>query len=127
MQFENPYISSIWVQPNRADTKRLILKAYARAGFPSQKVLSAFRKVYPGKKDTIIKVLTKDWTGDPLAPTCEMRPFPIGEMHKFWPEILKPEGRIYFAGTYADNLSRGMESCIRSAQRVAREINQVEK
>jgi monoamine oxidase len=34
-----------------------------------------------------------------------------------------PEGRIYFAGTYADNLSRGMESCIRSAQRVATEIN----
>jgi len=27
----------------------------------------------------------------------------------------------YFAGAYADNLSRGMESCIRSAQRVAKE------
>ncbi|MGH8326832.1 MAG: FAD-dependent oxidoreductase [Steroidobacteraceae bacterium] len=43
-------------------------------------------------------------------------------MHKFWPQILQPEGRIHFAGTYADLLSRGMESCIRSAQRVAREI-----
>ena len=35
---------------------------------------------------------------------------------------MMPEGRIYFAGTYADNLSRGMESCIRSAQRVAQKL-----
>jgi monoamine oxidase len=126
MQFDNPYISSIWLQPNKADTDHVILKAYARAGFPPQKVLEEFRKVYPGKKDTIIKVVTKDWAADPFAPTCEMKPFPIGEMHKFWPEVLKPEGRIYFAGTYADNLSRGMESCIRSAQRVAKEIDQVQ-
>jgi len=34
-----------------------------------------------------------------------------------------PEGRIYFAGTYADNMSRGMESCLRSAQRAASEIS----
>jgi monoamine oxidase len=125
MQFDSPYISSIWLQPNKADTKRVILKAYAGAGFPAARVLKAFRKIYPGKRDTIINVITKDWTSDKYAPTCEMRPFPIGEMHKFWPEILKPEGRIYFAGTYADNLSRGMESCLRSAQRVAREIDQV--
>lgn len=125
MQFENPYISSIWLQPNNANTNHVVLKAYARASFPAQKVLSAFRKAYPGKGDTIIKVLTKNWAQDKFAPTCEMKPFPIGEMHKFWPEIIKPEGRIYFAGTYADNLSRGMESCIRSAQRVAREINHV--
>lgn len=124
MQFENPYISSIWLQPNKSDTNRIILKAYARASFPPQKVLSAFRKVYPGKRDTIIKVLTKNWAQDKYAPTCEMKPFPVGKMHKFWPEILKPEGRIYFAGTYADNLSRGMESCIRSAQRVAKVINE---
>jgi monoamine oxidase len=124
MQFDNPYISSIWLQPNKADTDHVILKAYARAGFPPQKVLAAFREVYPGKEDTIIEVVTKDWAADPFAPTCEMKPFPIGEMHKFWPEVLKPEGRIYFAGTYADNLSRGMESCIRSAQRVAKEIDQ---
>jgi monoamine oxidase len=125
MQFNSPYISSIWLQPNKADTNHVVLKVYSRASFPPQRVLKEFRKVYPGKKDTIIKVLTKDWASDSFAPTCEMKSFPIGEMHKFWPEVLKPEGRIYFAGTYADNLSRGMESCIRSAQRVAKEIDQV--
>jgi monoamine oxidase len=122
MEFDHPDISSIWEVPTEVRTSRVILKAYAPGGLSPQRVLAAFRQAYPGKRDTIVQALTKDWTQDVLAPSCEMLPFPIGEMHKFWPQVLEPEGRIYFAGTYADLLSRGMESCIRSAQRVAREI-----
>ena len=122
MEFDHPDISSIWEVPSELQTTRVLLKAYGPGGLSPQRVLAAFRQVYPGKRDTIVQALTKDWTQDKLAPNCEMEPFPIGEMHKFWPEILRPEGRVYFAGTYADLLSRGMESCIRSAQRVAREI-----
>lgn len=125
MQFEHPDISSIWMETNNVDTTRVILKAYCPGGLSPQRVLAAFREVYPGKRDTIVEALTKDWTKDKFAPTCEMESFPMGEMHKFWPQILMPEGRIYFAGTYADNLSRGMESCLRSAQRVAKEIGRV--
>lgn len=124
MQFEHPDISSIWMETNNVDTSRVILKAYCPGGLSAQRVLAAFREVYPGKRDTIVEALTKDWTKDKFAPTCEMESFPMGEMHKFWPQILMPEGRIYFAGTYADNLSRGMESCLRSAQRVAKEVDQ---
>ncbi len=124
MEFDHPDISSIWQEYNEVDTERVILKAYGPGGLSPLRVLAAFRKVYPGKSDTIVQALTKDWTTDTFAPTCEMLPFPIGEMHKFWPQIMKPEGKIYFAGTYADNLSRGMESCLRSANRVAREIDQ---
>ncbi|UOE51721.1 FAD-dependent oxidoreductase [Mucilaginibacter sp. SMC90] len=123
MDFEHPYISSIWEETNEAGSDRVILKAYGPGGLTPQQVLDAFRQVYPGKHDTIEQALTKDWTRDTFAPACEMEPFPIGQMHRFWPQIMKPEGRIYFAGTYADNLSRGMESCIRSAQRVAAEIS----
>lgn len=123
MEFEHPDISSIWEETNEVQSSRIILKAYAPGGVSAQRGLAAFREVYPGKKDTIVQALTVDWTKDKLAPTCEMNAFPVGEMHKFWPEILKPDGRIYFAGTYADNLSRGMESCLRSAQRVAKELN----
>jgi len=122
MEFEHPDIQSIWLETNQVDTTRVILKAYGPGGLSPQRVLAAFREVYPGKHDTIEQALTKDWTRDKFAPACEMEPFPIGEMHKFWPQIMMPEGRIYFAGTYADNMSRGMESCIRSAQRVAGEI-----
>lgn len=124
LEFDHPDISQIWQEPNEVETSRVILKAYGPGGLSPQRVLAAFRKLYPGKHDTIVEGITKDWTKDKYSPSCEMEPFPIGEMHKFWPQILKPEGRIYFAGTYADNLSRGMESCLRSAQRVAKEINQ---
>jgi monoamine oxidase len=125
MEFEHPDINSIWLQMDSPDTSRIILKAYGPGGLSPQRVLAAFREVYPGKKDTIEQALTLDWTRDRFAPACEMEPFPVGEMHKFWPEIIKPEGRIYFAGTYADTMSRGMESCLRSAQRVAQEINKL--
>jgi monoamine oxidase len=122
MEFDHPQIASIWEVPSEVRTQRVILKAYGPGGLSPRRVLAAFRQVYPGKRDTIVQALTKDWTQDALTPNCEMEPFPIGAMHRFWPEILRPEGRIYFAGTYADLLSRGMESCIRSAQRVAAEI-----
>jgi monoamine oxidase len=125
MEFEHPDISSIWLETNQVDTTRVVLKAFGPGGLSPQRVLAAFREVYPGKHDTIEQALTKDWTVDKYAPACEMEPFPIGEMHKFWPQIMMPEGRIYFAGTYADNMSRGMESCLRSAQRVAAEIGKL--
>ena len=125
MEFEYPDIYSIWQETNHVDTSRIVLKAFGPSGVSPQRVLAAFREVYPGKKDTIEQALTLDWSKDRYAPVCEMEPFPIGEMHKFWPQIMLPEGRIYFAGTYADNMSRGMESCIRSAQRVAQEINKI--
>ena len=124
MELDHPLISSIWEVPAEVKTTRVLLKAYGPGGVSPQRVLAAFRQVYPGKRDTIVQALTRDWTQDEFAPSCEMLPFPIGQMHRFWPEILKPDGRIYFAGTYADLLSRGMESCIRSAQRVAREIEE---
>ncbi len=125
MEFEHPDISSIWEEKYDVKSNRIILKAYAPGGVSALRGLAAFREVYPGKKDTIVQALTVDWTKDKFAPTCEMEAFPIGEMHKFWPEMLKPDGRIYFAGTYADNLSRGMESCIRSAQRIATEVHKL--
>ena len=125
MEFEHPDINSIWLQMDSPDTSRIVLKAYGPGGLSPQRVLAAFREVYPGKKDTIEQALTLDWTRDRFAPACEMEPFPVGEMHKFWPQIIKPEGRIYFAGTYADTMSRGMESCLRSAQRVADEIKKL--
>jgi monoamine oxidase len=125
MEFEHPDISSIWEETNRVDSKRIILKAFGPGGLSPLRVLAAFREVYPGKHDTIEQALTVDWTRDKFAPACEMEPFPIGDMHKFWPQIMQPDGRIYFAGTYADNMSRGMESCIRSAQRVAKEIDKL--
>jgi monoamine oxidase len=125
LEFDHPDIQATWQTADEVETDRVIIVAYGPSGLSPQRVLAAFRKLYPGKKDTIVQALTKDWSKDSFAPTCEMIGFPVGQMNKFWPQIIKPEGRIYFVGTYADNLSRGMESCIRSGKRVADEINSV--
>jgi monoamine oxidase len=122
MSFEHPDISSIWVVPETPASTRIVLKAFGPSGLSPQRVLAAFREAYPGKRDTIVQALTYDWSKDAFAPTCEMEPFAPGTLHRFWPEIMQPDGRLYFAGTYADPLSRGMESCVRSAARVAKEI-----
>jgi monoamine oxidase len=123
IEFDDPDIQATWQTADEVETDRVIIVAYGPSGLSPQRVLAAFRRLYPGKRDTIVQALTKDWSKDTFAPTCEMVPFPVGQMHKFWPQVLKPEGRIYFTGTYADNMSRGMESCLRSAKRVAEEIN----
>jgi monoamine oxidase len=125
MEFEHPDISSIWQMPSEVDTSRVILKAFGLGGVSAQRGLASFREAYPGKHDTIFQSLTVDWTRDKFAPACEMLAFPIGEMNRFWPRLMHPDGRIYFAGTYADPLSRGMESCLRSARRVAGEIDEL--
>jgi monoamine oxidase len=125
MEFEHPDISSIWQMPSEVDTSRVILKAFGLGGVSAQRGLASFREAYPGKHDTIVQSLTVDWTRDRFAPACEMLAFPIGEMGRFWPRLMHPDGRIYFAGTHADPLSRGMESCLRSARRVAIEIDEL--
>lgn len=124
MYFDHPDISMAWAEPQVGDSGQVIVKAFGPSGLAPQRVLEAFRSLYPGRPDTIFQCLTHDWSKDRLAPTCEMELFPPGQLRRFWPEVLRPDGRLYFAGTYADAHPRGMESCVRSARRVAAEIAQ---
>jgi monoamine oxidase len=55
MEFEHPDISQIWEEPNEIETSRVILKAYGPGGLSPQRVLASFRKLYPGKQDTIVE------------------------------------------------------------------------
>ncbi|MBA4168373.1 MAG: FAD-dependent oxidoreductase, partial [Chitinophagaceae bacterium] len=110
MQFGHPDLDFIWQTAEEVDTHRVILLAVAPGGVSPQRALSAFREVYPGKKDTIEQALVKDWTKDPFAPNCERKDFPMGELKNFWPHVMTVQGRIHFAGAYADNLNWGQEA-----------------
>lgn len=115
---------SVWHSADEVDTHRVIVLGTGPGGISPQRALAAFREVYPGK-DTIEQALGRDWTKETYSPTCERLAFPIGELHKFWPELMRPAGRIHFAGAYADNLNWGMEASTRSAYRVANEIDKL--
>jgi monoamine oxidase len=124
MELAHPDIWSIWQSAEEVDTHRILLLGTGPGGVSPQRALAGFREVYPGKKDTIEMALSKDWTKETFSSTCERLPFPIGELQKFWPNLMKPQGRIHFAGAYADNLNWGTEAATRSANRVANEIDQ---
>jgi monoamine oxidase len=124
LELGHPDLWSVWHSADEVDTHRVIVLGTGPGGISPQRALAAFREVYPGK-DTIEQALGRDWTKETYSPTCERLAFPMGELHKFWPELMKPAGRIHFAGAYADNLNWGMEASTRSANRVANEIDKL--
>lgn len=123
MELGHPDLWSVWQSADEVDTHRVIVLGTGPGGISPQRALAAFREVYPGSKDTIEQAVSRDWTKEAFSSTCERLSFPIGELHKFWPEIMKPQGRIHFAGAYADNLNWGMEASTRSGYRAASEID----
>jgi monoamine oxidase len=123
MELGHPDLWSVWHSADEVDTHRVIVLGTGPGGISPQRALAAFRELYPGKGDTIEQALGRDWTKEKFSPTCERLNFPMGELHKFWPELMKPAGRIHFAGAWADNLNWGMEASTRSANRVANEID----
>jgi len=123
LDLNHPDLWQVWQSADEVDTTRVIILGTGPGGISPQRALAAFRATYPGKKDTIEQVVSRDWTKERYSSTCERLPFPIGELHRFWPHLMKPHGRIHFAGAYADNLNWGTEAATRSANRVATEID----
>lgn len=123
MDLDHPDLWSVWHSADEVDTHRVIVLGTGPGGISVQRALAVFRELYPGKVDTIEQAVSRDWTKEAYSSTCERLSFPIGQLHRFWPEIMKTEGRIHFAGAYADNLNWGMEASTRSAYRVASEID----
>lgn len=123
MDLGHPDLWSVWQSAEEVDTHRVIVLGTGPGGISPLRALAAFREVYPGKRDTIEQAVSRDWTKQKYSPNCERRPFPIGKLNQFWPHLMEPVGRIYFAGAYADNLNWGTEAATRSANRVAEAID----
>lgn len=119
--FGEPGLQMIWAMAEEVGTPRGILVGDADVTTPDA-VASLFRRRYPGTSEDIEQSLVVDWTTDRWAMSCIPTGLPPGVLSRYWPEIIKPCGRIHFAGVYADNYPFGMESAVRSAHRVVREI-----
>lgn len=124
MQLNHPLIWSIWQVAEEVDTHRVALMGTGPGGISGWDALRGLKEIYPGKQVTIEQAIIKDWTRDQFAPMCERLDFPINQLKDFWPQVIQPHGRIHFAGSYADNLNWGMEAATRSANRVAKDIDQ---
>lgn len=123
IELGDPALEHLWATADDVPTTRGLLASTARGATTAEDALAAFRKHYPGPSADIEQVLVVDWASDPWAVACEPTSYGVGQLARFWPKTIEPEGRVQFAGAYADNLNWGMEAATRSARRVALAID----
>ena len=106
------------------ETSRGLIVATAAGFTNADDALATFRRHYPGRSEDIEQAFVIDWAQDPWAKACEPVQYRTAPASRFWPKVIEPEGHIQFVGAYADNLNWGMEAATRSANRVAKAIDQ---
>ena len=124
MGCKRSHLHMVWEMAEEVEGDRGILIGAASAGTTADQALAVYRQRYPGKNIEIEKTMVHTWAKDKWTPFCERQVFGLNRLKKFWPEVIRPHGRIHFSGAYADNLSWGQEAATRSANRVAREIDE---
>jgi monoamine oxidase len=117
------HLHMVWEMAEEVQSDRAILLGVASAGTTAEQAMAVYRDRYPGKAMDIENTIVHTWVQDKWSPVCERQVFGLNRLKRFWPEIIRPHGRIHFAGAYADNLSWGQEAATRSAHRVAKEID----
>ncbi len=123
MEFGDPSLYHVWSASQDVKTSRGLLVGTASGPGTAERALATYRKYYPGKSEDIEKAHVVVWAVDPWASACERTSYAPGELAKFWPTLIEPQGRVHFVGAYADNLNWGMEAATRSANRVAEAID----
>ena len=124
IEFGQPSLAHVWSMADDVGTQRGLIVGTAQGGVRAETALTTFRTHYPGKLDTIEQATIIDWSRDPWAMACETTTYRPGQLGRFWPSLIEPHRRIYFAGAYCDNLNWGQEAATRSANRVANAIDQ---
>ena len=123
MEFGDPALIHAWSTGEDVDTTRGLVVGTAEGAGSADAALKAYRRHYPGKSEDIEHTDLVVWAANPWASACERTSYGPGELRKFWPTLIEPEGRVHFVGAYADNLNWGMEAATRSANRVAEAIH----
>ncbi len=117
-----------------AEGERALLEAHARGDAAAaldamtehdrlRFVLAEMEKVHPGVGSHYEGGRSKSWQDDPWArgAYASFRP---GQMTTWLPRIVRPEGRIHFAGEHTSIFPATMEGAIESGVRAAREIEE---
>ncbi len=86
-------------------------------------VLQEMEKVHPGAMKYYEGGLSKSWQEDPWARGA-FSSFRAGQITTWLPDIVRPEGRIHFAGEHTSIFPATMEGAIESGVRAAREIEE---
>jgi monoamine oxidase len=95
----------------------------AGLGWEAQLALATenLEKVHPGFRQVVEGGTAVSWGTDPWAGGAYAFWKP-GELTAWLPELVRPEGRVHFAGEHTSWLGRTMEGALESGNRAAREI-----
>jgi monoamine oxidase len=124
MEFGNPLLGPLWPMSQDVPTERGLMIGTAQGSVTAAAAYGVFKRYYPGRSADIDHVMAVDWLQDKWAMACQASDYRPGQLKRFWPASIQPVGRVYFAGAYCDNMNWGMEAATRSANRVARAIDQ---
>ncbi len=83
--------------------------------------LDQLSRIFPEARQYFVRGVSKSWDQDPWARGAYAW-FAPGEMTGFIPIIMRPEGRVHFAGDHTSPLLGWIQGALESAQRVAGEI-----
>jgi len=86
--------------------------------------LAEMEKVHPGVGRYYEGGQAKSWQTDPWARGAYTS-FRPGQVTTWLPRIVRPEGRVHFAGEHTSVFPATMEGAIESGVRAAREIDDV--
>jgi len=85
--------------------------------------LSHLERIFPGLSEDFERGVSKSWDEDPWARGA-LAYFRPGQMLPLQPHIVRPEGRVYFAGEHTSPWMGWMQGALESGLRAAREVNQ---
>ena len=125
MEIGDAALNHVWSTADDVSTPRGLLVGTASGVGTPDAALATYRKHYTGRSEDIDKAQVIVWAANKWASACETTAYPAGQLSKFWPALVEPEGRVHFVGAYADNLNWGMEAATRSANRVAEAIDRL--
>lgn len=122
----------VWHPSYGKPGKRGLLQAYNFENYAQQldqlnederteRAIGDMDEVHPGLRHNLEAVVTKSWAKDPWQRGAYVV-YPVGQM-RWYPDICKREGRIWFAGEHASPWPGWMQGAIASGIKAAREIN----
>lgn len=125
--------SEIWDPNYEVESQRGLIAAYLKnddsqkiADWSADERLNYSAKhvndVFPGLDDHLEGGVTKCWKEDPWALGAHSIGT-RGQMTGVLPELIKPEGRIHFAGEHASAYHGWIQGAIESGNRCAKEVN----
>lgn len=122
----------VWHPTYRKPGRRGLLQAYAYEDYAHRLdqmneqgrvecVVDDMEEVHPGLRQHLETVVVKSWANDPWQRGAFVVYHP--GQQKWYPEICKREGRVWFAGEHASAWPGWMQGAIASGIKAAQEIN----